>query len=261
MLFHQIMRSIPRRLYLAGLSALAAALMGCGAAKTGVTSGASLGGNGSTPHSALAECNQIGANTFNLAGVISSFWNPQTQQYVDSLARIRFTSAPVDITHSDTKYIQVLRWQINTATGQPSYSASPVGIVFVVNSTGQYINGASPTHQLSKNSIQNLINQYGLSAQGIDLNNFFSRVLMIAQGIALTDHALAFAYYDSAVGTAAQAQVSVLLAPYAANPYVYRQSHDFPALYGLHPLTNMPPGLPDADYVAATNAFCQQFLN
>lgn len=253
------MRGIQLTHRLAALIAICVALTGCGSAKNGVTA-TSLGSNG-TPQAALAECNQIGANTFNLAGAISSFWNPNSQSYIDSWARIRFTSAPVDITQSDTKYIQVLRWEINTSTGQPNYQPNPVGIVFVINATGQYLNSSTPVQQLSKNTVQTIINQYGLSAQGIDLNNFFSRVLMIAQGIGASDDALAFAYYDSAAGTAAQASVSVLLAPYAADPYKYRATHDYPALYSLHPNIMMPSGLLEADYVAATNAFCQQFLN
>lgn len=253
------MRGIQVPHSIAALIAICVALTGCGSAKSGVRTTA-LGSYGNA-QGALAECNQIGANSFNLAGVISSFWNPNSQSYVDSWARIRFTSAPVDITQSDTKYIQVLRWEINTSTGQPNYQPNPVGIVFVINSTGQYLNGSTPVQQLSKNTVQSIINQYGLSAQGIDLNNFFSSVLMVAQGIGASDDALAFAYYDSAAGAAAQASVSVLLAPYVADPYKYRATHDHPALYSLHPNNAMASGLPEADYVAATNAFCQQFLN
>jgi hypothetical protein len=231
-------------------------LLGCDSTKIQNSTASSSHNN--TIQGAAAECNQI--NGTGLTGYLSSFWNPQSQSYVDDLARLRFTSVPVGLTTTGTQYMQIIRWHINDSNGTRVFQTSPVGIIFIVRQTGEYLNGSAPVTQISKATINNAISTFSLSSRGITTDNFFQHIMMVVNGITNTDDALAFAFYDSSAGPQAQTQVYALLAPYLADPYKYRQQHPWPNLYDLHPLNSMSPGLNEADYVAAANNFCTGFL-
>ncbi len=250
------------RAFLHSLAALITLVLltGCGAAKQGTTNtvNTSTGAPPIIPQGATAECNTIPANAFGVAGVLSSFWNGQT--FVDSLARVRLTSVPVDLTTSTTKYISIMRWQVAASTGQKYYNPQPAGIIFVLRSNNQYLNSNSPVLQISKNTINKTIADYQLGLQGITTDTFLSSVLIILTGLTPSEQVFDFNIYDSAVGSLPQGTASALIAPFTADPYAYRISHPNVLLYGLHPNNSMPAGLAESQYVAATNTYCQGFL-
>lgn len=234
-------------------------LTACGANKTATTSGSSTSGSLNSSH-LLADCNTIPANSYNLAGVVSSYYDQATKTIRQDLGRILFTSVPAEITSTDTTYLQIFRWRINESTGQPVYLNTPANLVFVVRTNGQVLNAYSTEQAISRNVISKIISNYNLSAQGVTLDNFFNRIMIVASGLAATDDAYSIAFYDSTSGSSAKGTVDVLMPSFYANPKTYAETHPWTKLSSLHPF-NSYPGLSDTNYYGMATQYCQRFLS
>lgn len=247
---------------LGSLLLVVALLTACGASKS---KSQNAGSSGTTPWGApvgdLAECNQIGANSFGLGGVVSSYFDQSTHNYRDDLGRIYLKQVPADIATISTKYLQIFRWQLNTTTGQPVYQTTPLSLTFILRSTGQVLNYATPVSTLSLATITNAITTYGLGAYGVNASNFFQFVVLIANGLSLSDNAYQISYFDSVTSTTTPiATANILMPPFYANPAKYQQYHPYSALYSLHPFNGMGTGLPESTYVNASLGYCQEFF-
>ncbi len=242
------------RLY--GLVALLL-LTACGAKKTSTSENSS--GSLTSSH-LLADCNTIPANSFNLSGVVSSYYDQASKSYLMDLGRILFTTVPIELSTTDTTYLQIFRWRINESTGQPLYQSAAASLIFVVRSSGQVLNAYSGEQALSRNVISKIISQYNLGNQGINIDNFFSRVMIVASGLSSSDDAYSIALYDTNTGSSAKATIDVLMPSFYANPKTYADTHPWKKLTDLHPF-NAFPGLRDTDYYGMANAYCQKFLS
>jgi hypothetical protein len=243
-------------------AAFAILMLGCGASKvsSGKRTSNSTTGTNTQGTPALTECNVIPANSIGIAGVMSSYFNPTTRGYDDSINKLYLKQVPSTITSTTTQYLQVIRWQINTSTGAPAYQSSGANLIFMLKNNAQVINSNAPVQVLSKASITNTINTYGLSSAGITVDNFLSKVIVLVTGLTAQDDAIAISLYDTAQGTSSISKVSALLTPFAANPAVYQATHPWFDLYSLHPNLNLGAGLSDSYYVEALNQYCLQFL-
>lgn len=160
---------------------------------------------------------------------------------------------------NSTQYVEFFAWK-ETTPGQRQVNQTPVSFYLQSKVTGQIVNPSSPMTVLSANTIQNAINSYGLSGQGVSTSNFFSSVIIILTGLTTDYQAVSIALYDSAQGTSALAATDVLLPVFQANPSVYNTAHPIPDLQALHPLASLiGNGMSDQQYLAQTQSFCQQF--
>lgn len=251
LLFLMIMRTNFLMLLLTGLIA------GCSSGKSGNIN--TTNRNSNTNGGLVAECNGIPANGKSLTGAISSFFDQSTQRFRDDLAQIILTTSPIEITATPNQSMQILRWEINTSNGQKKTS-SVVPFWVRLKANGNYINGSTALTSISQSTVATMINNNGLSQNGIDVNNFLSQVVLIATGLTSSDDALSFAFYDTQAGAQASVVIDALLPPFSANPLTYQTNHPQPLLYMLHPNINMGAGLSDQDYVNATNNFCTLFF-
>ncbi|MCB0406571.1 MAG: hypothetical protein KDD34_00125 [Bdellovibrionales bacterium] len=213
---------------------------------------------GSSTNGKLSNCNVIGTNSMSLAGPVSTFYDPNTQQYVEDLIRVKFNGYPVEIISSATHYIQFFRWHEDTP-GSPVYNTTAVDIYFLKKGSGQWLQ-TQPVKQLSKGTIQALIEDNGLDSQGITPNNFFSSVIMVLDGMDLTWDAMTVALYDSSQGTSAIDHINVLLPAFDADPNIYATGHAALSLRQLHPFWSMKDSnLTEDQYWSAAQNLCLGF--
>lgn len=232
----------------------------CGSSKSGSATQASrqVPTNPSSPGGAesgwLSNCNQIVTNSVGVAGPVSTYFDPNTNQFLEDLIRLKFNEFPVELITTSNHYIQIFRWQENTP-GKPVYNTTPVDIYFILKNTGQQVQ-ANPVQVLSKNSIQKVIQDNNLN---ITADRFFASVIMVLDGMDLAWDAMTVALYD-APNSAPIDSVDVLLPAFDANPNTYAADHLATSLRTLHPMwAYKDRGYSDEDFYQFTNELCKGF--
>lgn len=243
------------------------ALLGaCGANKASTGSGSSDLSSRSVPEETgptvsegtLADCNGFTNTGMNMAGAVSTFYNPSTNAYIPQYIRFRFTQAPLEVATS-SRYIQFFRWGIDSNNNR-IYNSTPAPIYFQLISNGQYIN-STPETTISKNTIQRLITNNNLAAQGITVDTFLSKVFLVLDGMSLEYDAMSVAVYDSSSGSSTIGYSDVLLPSFSANPNTYAKLHPNTNLQILHPNWDIrTSGYTDSQYFYRTETFCRAFL-
>lgn len=237
-----------------------ATLSACGPSK--VTKSTDLSSRGGetpvpAPNYRMAECNRIEIPSPAITGQISTYYNVGT--LVPTYLNMNLTSVPAEIATSNTHYIQLYRWYERTA-GQPVVNSTPVTMYFVQKNTGLVSNPNGST-KISKQILEQIINEKKLSTSGVTVANFFQRHFVVLTGMDLVYDAVKFAYYNSAVGANAIASGDVLLPAFYSNPNVYIGANPIPSLYTLHPNYNYrTSGLTENDYFAMIEQICAGFF-
>lgn len=232
----------------------------CGSSKSG---GSSSQASRSVPNDGpgdtstggwLSNCNVIPANTLDLEGPVSTYYNQSTGTYVADLIRLKFNSIPVELISNNKAYIQIFPWHEDTP-GSPVYRQTAVDIYFVLKNSGAQLQ-TDPVNELSKGTIQNLIQNNNMN---ITPDRFFESVIMVLDGVDLTWDALTIALYDEPGGTATDF-VNVLLPAFDADPNIYATDHQATSLRQLHPWWHIKDdGYSEADFFYFSKDLCNGF--
>jgi hypothetical protein len=238
-----------------------ALLTNCGANKVSKTDGASRTAGDTTfddfdpsASNVYSNCNAIPSNNLGFSGPVSSFFDPQAQAYVDDLIRMKFNTKPQELIDSTTHYVEIYKWKENKQYDQ----SGPVQIYFQLKHDGSWI--SEPVTNLSRATIQSVIVDNNLSAQGYNLDNFFGNVILTLAGMDLQWDAVSIFYYDDSAGDEPIGTIDVLLPAFDANPNEYAKTHPLTALQQLHPMWQYRNSNYDnEDYYYYTNGLCAGF--
>jgi hypothetical protein len=253
---------IQKGLSLMLLLTAAVVLSACGSSKS-VSSDISSGdyasrnnpGTQTSDSGLLAECNFIPENTSNIEGRMTTYYDPTTGAFDSTHVRLKFDRVPLNILTGNNIYIQIFRWYAD-ANGKKTFNSQATGFYFQLRSGKQYLN-ASPLKTISKATLQNIITDKGLAAQGVTMNNFFEKVLLILEGVDMTYDGLSFAVYDSNKGSSALAAHDALIPAFSANPNTYALNHEASVLQSLHPFwSSRSSGWSDDQYRQASMNYC-----
>ncbi len=203
----------------------------------------------------LAECNNISGG--GVSGQISTYYSPTTGQIVPSYMAVNVTGVSSSLFVSSTAQIKFIGWYEKVG-GSKVYNATGYSFYFM-----DKLNGATapsqPINVLTRASLQQAMTQLNLSALGITIDQFFSRMMIVLIGVDMNWEAMTVAYYDTSVSTTAPSSGSLLLPPFDVNPATFKQYYPISDLYSLHPfMSNVSLGLTDASYTAAANQICAQ---
>lgn len=234
-------------------------ILGCGASKKSNSSMSStdISSRGTdpitddnlTPVGFYSHCNSF--STTHLSGVVTTFLNPMTNQYIWDYIRLKIKTAPTQLKSNDNFYIQAFRWSEDTP-GSPYVNSTPVGMYFQ-SQDGKWLNNELIT-SISKSTIEKLINDNNLA--NTTINNFLSKVIIVMVGMDLQYDAVMLNTYDSSTGNEALTTTNVLLPAFAADPNIYAETHA-PNLVALHPNYNIKDsGYTEWQFYQETQGLC-----
>lgn len=236
-------------------------LTNCGANKVSKTDGASRNAGNTafdefdpSASNVYTNCNAIPTNNLGFAGPISSFYDSQAQAYVDDLIRLKFNDSPQELIASTTHYVEIYKWRENKVYDQ----TGPVQIYFQLKSDGSWIQ--EPVTNLSRATLQKVIVDNNLAAQGFNLDNFFGNVVMTLAGMDLQWDAISIFYYDDSTSNEPIGTIDVLLPAFDANPNSYATTHPQSVLQQLHPMWQYRnSSYTNEDYFNFTFGLCAGF--
>ena len=179
-----------------------------------------------------AECNQITANDLGLEGRITTFYEPQTQRFIENYKRLTLSAIPDEVFATDFHYLQIFPWRWTESEGR-KFADKPASFLLQERNTGRILTDRLTV--ISRNSIRSVISDNGLGFDGITLENFFDHYILIFTGMEFHFRGFWIGFFDSTASDRAIDGVHTLLPPFEAHPIHYEDRVAIPGLVALHP--------------------------
>lgn len=212
----------------------------------------------SVTYNKMGECTRSVTNGLSLVAQVSTHYNGYGVMDQD-IVQLNFAQVPTELATSDTHFMKIYRWK-EASNGQVQVNEIPTPIYFKNKITGQWLNQQA-AEQISKSQLQTLIQNGGLSSQGITVSNFFTYFYVVLGSVEYQWQAITFAFYDSATGSQAITSADALLPPFYASPVVYASKTASTRLHALHPLMSLKnSGASEAEYKQLCDNICTEFF-
>ncbi len=223
----------------------------------------------------MALCSGFDYESKSMAGLVSTYIDPNTGATDLNQVRLRITNLPTNFINASSTKIEFHLWHEQTRNNIV-HAPSATGFKIQHKGSGYYVANLGDSYSLVTSStqattftemnsgllksIQSDINESISGFYGSDLADFFDGTIFILQNVSISYQAVSMAQYPLSGGDSIES-AEFIIPPFYANPNAYQQTHDSLNLLLLHPNYDIrSSGLTDDEYYQQTNTFCNEML-